>query len=512
MGSTPPPGVAIIDSTYLLEQQRASGLVGCMGSEGLDEGWGSDMLATELESMSLLDHGGFTAASGNLVSTSGGFGLHSSMANILSANASAGGAPDSGPTSKHNSGALLSLDLSGAGAGQAGAPRNLHEQHNAGSVRSLFSIISTQEASGTALHSWAGPSAADSASGQLLGTTQDVHSLSTAEGYLDLPPRLPNRSAPASASISKAHSLVSNTSTSGGHAVLPANRMSLGDNLASSSAHGPRDLLAHAPEASGAGPSSFASPRSAPRGEVAKSQRGQGYRKLWQQVTKVSKGQKLKDAASGQSDVTVEDLVRVVMKLAPQESAVQAVEQGLYYLDSSALAALLKELAKQGHLRRSVEIFDWLRGVDASHELSHLCDLYTYTTMISQCGSHQQLRRALELVAEMRSKGITCNVHTYSALMNVCIKANELELAQDVFDQMIEEGCTPNLVTYNILIDVHVKNGQWEEAVARLDTLERQVQWMGRSRAVGADNSGGGDGGERVLLWECVAAAGLWGV
>ena len=46
----------------------------------------------------------------------------------------------------------------------------------------------------------------------------------------------------------------------------------------------------------------------------------------------------------------------------------------------------------------------------------------TYTTMISQCGTQQQLRRALELVAEMRSRGIQCNVHTYSALMNVCIK------------------------------------------------------------------------------------------
>ena len=56
--------------------------------------------------------------------------------------------------------------------------------------------------------------------------------------------------------------------------------------------------------------------------------------------------------------------------------------------------------------------------------------------MISQCGSHQHLRRALELVAEMRGRGILCNVHTYSALMNVAIKANELELAQDVFKQV----------------------------------------------------------------------------
>lgn len=30
--------------------------------------------------------------------------------------------------------------------------------------------------------------------------------------------------------------------------------------------------------------------------------------------------------------------------------------------------------------------------------------------------------KALELVAEMRSKGIPCNIHTFSALMSVCVK------------------------------------------------------------------------------------------
>ena len=68
------------------------------------------------------------------------------------------------------------------------------------------------------------------------------------------------------------------------------------------------------------------------------------------------------------------------------------------------------------------QIFDWLRGLDEGHDLYALCNTMTYTTMISQCGSQQALRRALELVAEMRSRGIQANVHTYSALMNVCIK------------------------------------------------------------------------------------------
>ena len=42
----------------------------------------------------------------------------------------------------------------------------------------------------------------------------------------------------------------------------------------------------------------------------------------------------------------------------------------------------------------------------------------------------------MELVAEMRGRGIPCNVHTYSALMNTCIKCGELEVALDVFQQL----------------------------------------------------------------------------
>ncbi|CAL5229689.1 g13058 [Coccomyxa viridis] len=194
------------------------------------------------------------------------------------------------------------------------------------------------------------------------------------------------------------------------------------------------------------------------------------------QVTKVGRGQKLGDNAEAVpfSDMTVEDLLRIVRSLPPEESAVAAVSRGLFYLDSRALAALLKELHKVGLSNRASELFDWLRGLPDNHELAHLCDVYTYTTIISQCGSHQQLRKALELVAEMRGHGVMCNVHTYSALMNVCIKANELELALDVYNQLLREGCQPNLVTYNILIDIYGKMGSWQEAVQVLDALEGQ--------------------------------------
>eukprot|EP00798_Chlamydomonas_sp_ICE-L_P018538 gene18538-25045_t len=207
-----------------------------------------------------------------------------------------------------------------------------------------------------------------------------------------------------------------------------------------------------------------------------KGQKEMGCRALWKEVTRVSKGQKLGDKGGiASSEVTVENLLKSLAKLEPHEPSIEAIETSLSYQDSSATAAFLKELCKQGGIKRAVEIFDWLRALPPNHELARLCDLYTYTTMISQCGTRQQLRRALELVAEMRSRGIQANVRTFSALMNVCMKANELDLVQDVYQQMLDEGCTPNLVTHNILIGVCVKKGDWEESLEILAQLEKQV-------------------------------------
>ena len=54
--------------------------------------------------------------------------------------------------------------------------------------------------------------------------------------------------------------------------------------------------------------------------------------------------------------------------------------------------------------RRAWQLFDWVRALPEGHSLQRLCDANTYSTMITLCGPWQQLRRALQLVAEMRSR------------------------------------------------------------------------------------------------------------
>ncbi|KAL4551621.1 hypothetical protein Ndes2526B_g05894 [Nannochloris sp. 'desiccata'] len=204
----------------------------------------------------------------------------------------------------------------------------------------------------------------------------------------------------------------------------------------------------------------------------------QGYRRLWQSITSVRKGDKVTptELNTQPQEYTVDSLVRGIISLKAAQAVLEAprLASGLRTLDSRAVAALLKELSKAGQQARATELFDYLRALPEEHQLAPLADLYTYTTVISQCGGHQHLRRALELVAEMRGKGIQCNVHTYSALMSVCVKCNECELGLDVYEQLLSEGCTPNLVTYNILIDAYSRTGQWAKAADVLEPIARQ--------------------------------------
>ncbi|KAF8072806.1 jmj4 [Scenedesmus sp. PABB004] len=186
----------------------------------------------------------------------------------------------------------------------------------------------------------------------------------------------------------------------------------------------------------------------------------------------------------------VEDILQMLRTMPRGSSAIPVVADSLRFLDSRALAALLKELSKTGLREVAFEIFDWLRAQsEAVHpEYAGLLDVFTYTTMIvsrrharararaaprraaqagtraaraaaspgarppptprprapspavgraaqAQCTNHMHLPTALELVNEMRGRRVPLNTHTYSAMLNVCIKAGELELALDVFNE-----------------------------------------------------------------------------
>jgi pentatricopeptide repeat domain-containing protein 1 len=59
-------------------------------------------------------------------------------------------------------------------------------------------------------------------------------------------------------------------------------------------------------------------------------------------------------------------------------------------------------------------VFDFLHSLPPTHPLASLCDVFTYTAMVSLCVDNQELTRAFDLVAEMKQRSVECNVHTYT--------------------------------------------------------------------------------------------------
>jgi pentatricopeptide repeat domain-containing protein 1 len=203
--------------------------------------------------------------------------------------------------------------------------------------------------------------------------------------------------------------------------------------------------------------------------------------------------------------LSVEEIVQLVKRTPRSDPVPNRVFSSLHNLDSRTVALLLKDISKAGLDSRSIELFDWLRALPERHLLRHLCDVFTYTAMISLCIYQQNVDRAMELLEEMRQRGVERNVHTYTALMNVCIKCGKLPAALDIFTAMKSEGCTPNVVTYNTLIDVHGKLGQWDRAVGVLNMMRAEVGSSSGGAAAVVMHVGAHAVGEVQHTWTAVS-------
>ena len=190
-----------------------------------------------------------------------------------------------------------------------------------------------------------------------------------------------------------------------------------------------------------------------------------------------NRGRHSNEGLSSASDevMTVEDVMRLVRNCRDGCPLAQDVYQSIRFFDSRTCSVLLKDLSKLGLGERAVEIFDWLRNSELAQDYGHLCDVYTYTAMISMCIYQQDVDRALRLVDEMHVRQIERNVHTYTALMNVCVKCGKCQLALESYRNMRDDGIAPNVVTYNTLIDIYGKMGQWEQAVKVLVDMKSEV-------------------------------------
>ncbi len=96
----------------------------------------------------------------------------------------------------------------------------------------------------------------------------------------------------------------------------------------------------------------------------------------------------------------------------------------------------------------------------------------TYSSGINACAKGGESRRALEVVEEMRSRGVVPNEITYNSVIDACAKGGESQRALELFDEMRLYGLTPDLTTYGVALNACAIGQQSERALSLFESLQ----------------------------------------
>ena len=70
----------------------------------------------------------------------------------------------------------------------------------------------------------------------------------------------------------------------------------------------------------------------------------------------------------------------------------------------------------------------------------------------------------MELVHEMKSRGLSMDDVLYGTLISVCASNNQCEEAEKYFDEMKSEGNLPNVFHYSSLLNAYAIDGNYRKA------------------------------------------------
>jgi pentatricopeptide repeat protein len=100
-------------------------------------------------------------------------------------------------------------------------------------------------------------------------------------------------------------------------------------------------------------------------------------------------------------------------------------------------------------------------------------DTLVYNSVLDVCSSAGDIKRARNLVADMRSEGII-DIVSYNTLLKGCGKCGDIRGAKEVIAEMEKVGIPPNDVSYNCLINIAASSGDFRAAWETIETMERK--------------------------------------
>ncbi|KAK4401949.1 Pentatricopeptide repeat-containing protein, chloroplastic [Sesamum angolense] len=99
-------------------------------------------------------------------------------------------------------------------------------------------------------------------------------------------------------------------------------------------------------------------------------------------------------------------------------------------------------------------------------------DIVVYGTLISVCASNNQCEEAEKYFNEMKSEGHSPNVFHYSSLLNAYAVDGNYKKADELIQEMRSAGLVLNKVILTTLLKVYVKGGLFEKSRELMDELQ----------------------------------------
>lgn len=131
---------------------------------------------------------------------------------------------------------------------------------------------------------------------------------------------------------------------------------------------------------------------------------------------------------------------------------------------SATYNAAITACGNAGQGGQALEVLQEMRDADDVQP-----DVVSYTAAISACGT--EWRTALELLAEMRGKGVAPNSFTFNAVMTACDRGGQWRMALALFEKMRAAGVAPDVISYAAAIQACGRGGQARRALDFLDEM-----------------------------------------
>eukprot|EP00931_Biecheleriopsis_adriatica_P083908 TRINITY_DN5759_c0_g1_i5.p1 TRINITY_DN5759_c0_g1~~TRINITY_DN5759_c0_g1_i5.p1 ORF type:complete len:1039 (+),score=247.94 TRINITY_DN5759_c0_g1_i5:150-3266(+) len=143
----------------------------------------------------------------------------------------------------------------------------------------------------------------------------------------------------------------------------------------------------------------------------------------------------------------------------------QQLSEKLSVLDIQNYMSLIKAAGRDRDVERAFGIIQRLRDNNVTP------DAIAFNSVLDVCVKAKDLKRAQQLVQEMKAVGLV-DVITYNTLLKGYCQAGDIKGAKGLMREMEDVGMPPNDVSYNCLLNAAVNCGSLHEAWDIVDKME----------------------------------------